>query len=163
MFRGRTSYREVFAIVTVAALALQPLTVLASNCACRAAAATPQTVEDDPTPEPNRSCCAAKQVAAAVSKPEPVASGDTVCGRTGRMHSSTDCCCVDNAPRPATTDNTAVPDLSPKSNTSKSLVSVLPTASAGPQVGALLRFGSPVELAHASRPSFSILYGVWRN
>ncbi|MBL9083062.1 MAG: hypothetical protein JNK76_14705 [Planctomycetales bacterium] len=156
-------------LIVVAVVAVAPTLAWASPCACRSAAMSSVAVEQEaaalPSAPVSHSCChklEATAPTAEVHVPQTTTDRE-LCTVTGRSHVGGSCCCVDKAPQPATTVAVANFDAAPRL-----LEFALPAVavSSASQVEALLstlRLGSPAELAYASQPSFSILYGVWRN
>jgi hypothetical protein len=156
-------------LVVVAVVAIAPALAWAGPCACRSAAMSSADIEQEaaalPSAPISHSCCHKLEATAATSDVHaPQTTTDLeLCTVTGRSHIGGSCCCVDKAPEPAVTVAVANFDAAPRP-----LEFALPAAavSSASQVEALLstlRLGSPAELAYASQPSFSILYGVWRN
>jgi hypothetical protein len=155
------------ALVVVAAVAVSPALAWAGPCACRGVANLSPAIEQPAasTAAPlAHSCCVKHEPVASTSAAETSKTTDReLCTVTGRSHVGGSCCCVDKTPQPATTVAIVNFDAAPRP-----LDFALPAAiaSSASQVDALLstlRLGSPAELAYASQPSFSILYGVWRN
>ncbi|MGC3969600.1 MAG: hypothetical protein QM775_20290 [Pirellulales bacterium] len=147
------------AIFLIAAIAVQPALAWSIPCACRGnveEAAAPPVVEPD-----HAACCAQRNTQREIVQQQVAAA--RACLTTGQVHASGTCCCFEKAPPPTTVTPAVAADISLKPTAFALPAAVVELPIDGRPLAAALRFGSPAELAHASRPSVSILYGVWRN
>jgi hypothetical protein len=160
-------------LVAVAIVAVAPALAWAGPCACRGVAKLSPAIDQNAAPTTAaplaHSCCvkhepgASKSDSASVAETSQTTTDREVCTITGRSHVGGSCCCVDKAPQPATTVAVANFDGAPKLPVFALPAVAVSSASPVDALLSSLRLGSPAELAYASQPSFSILYGVWRN
>lgn len=159
-------------IIAVAALALQPIVVMAKPCACRTPDATASVQNASPgrevrgdNPSAPHSCCAQRNdtVATAGERVDHHRGIHAVsCSLKSSIHALGECCCVTKAPAAATLPSVVATIESPTAHAIAYLPTLAEDFSETPRLSTL-RFGSPAELAYSSHPTLSILYCVWRN